>query len=156
MSPLRRVVVRWVAPLALAGAMGGAAVVSGPRSPTATPPSSVLGKQLVAGGGSDAAPFLVAGNVSGLAPGVTRPLHLRLSNPNQGGIAVETLHVAVSGSSAGCSADNLSVGAFAGPVLVPGGGEAQVSLPVTMRDSAPSTCQRATFPLTYEGSAVKA
>jgi hypothetical protein len=158
---LRRALrLRWMAPVAVGGALScaavGAAFHSGP-APRAESATSVLGGQVVKGNGDDssAASFVVSGDVAGLAPGVTRTLSLRLSNPNGSAISVEVLEVTVGDSATGCSAGTLRVGAFTGPVLVPGGGEAQASLPVTMAASAPSVCQGATFPLTYGGSAVK-
>ena len=94
--------------------------------------------------------------VEGLAPGVTRTLFLKLSNPNNGDISVQSLTVAVGDSSKTCTGANVRVGALTGPVFVPGRGTAQVTLPVTMLGTAPGACQGATFPLTYGGSAVKA
>ena len=152
---------RWMAPVAVGGALSAAAVGAAFR-PGAAPrpkvPTSVLGGQVVRGNGDDgsAESFVVSGDVAGLAPGVTRTLSLRLSNPNRDAISVEALVVTVGDSSTGCSGDTLQVGALAGPVLVPGSGEAGASLPVTMASSAPSVCQGATFRLTYGGSAVKA
>lgn len=152
---------RWTASLVVGGAVISAAVGvalhSGP-APRPRIPTSVLGGQVVRGSGDDgtAESFVVSGDVAGLAPGVTRPLFLRLSNPNRAAISVEALLVTVGDSPGGCSAHTLRVGGLAGPVLVPGGGEAQASLPVTMAASAPSVCEDATFPLTYGGSAVKA
>jgi len=148
----------WLAPLALTGAVGSVAVAHTLRSElNPEPPASVLGGQVVKGDAGDEAArsFVVSGDVNGLAPGVTRPLQLRLGNPNGADIAVQSLQVTVGDSGAGCGGDALHVGPFSGPVLVPGHGEAQISLPVTMAGSASSTCQGATFPLTYGGSAVK-
>jgi hypothetical protein len=150
-------VVRWLVSLALTAAAGSAAaavIFHSPSSPE--PPASVLGGQLVKPDHANAAPFVVSGDVTDLAPGVTRPLQLRLTNPNDDGIAVQTLQVTVADSPTGCSGGSLQVGPFAGPLFVPGGGEARVSLPVTMATSAGTACQGATFPLTYGGSAEKA
>jgi len=123
-------------------------------------PSSVLGRQVVrsdsAGGDTAGLPFVVSGDVADLAPGVTRPLAVRLANPNDADISVQALQVTVGDSTGGCSGDSLRVGAFAGPVFVPRRGAAQVSLPVTMAPSASPACEGATFRLTYSGSAVKA
>lgn len=151
---------RWMAPLAVGGAVASAAVGAALRSepPRAGIPTSVLGGQVVRGGGDagSAESFVVAGDVAGLTPGVTRTLSLRLSNPNHDAISVEAIVVTVGDSATGCSGATLRVGPLTGPVLVPGGGEAAASVPVTMAASAPSACQGATFPLTYGGSAVKA
>lgn len=152
---------RWMAPLVVGGAVASAAVGAALRAgsgPRPKFPTSVLGGQVVRGSGDDgtAESFVVSGDVAGLAPGLTRTLSVRLSNPNRAAISVEALVVTVGDSPTGCSGDTLQVGALGGPVLVPAGGEAQASLPVTMAASAPSVCQDATFPLTYGGSAVKA
>jgi len=158
---LRRALrLRWMAPLAVGGALSAAAVGAAFRSgpaPRAGAPTSVLGGQVVRGNDDDgsARSFVVSGDVAGLAPGVTRTLSVRLSNPNASAISVEALAVTVGASGTGCPGTTLQVGDFAGPVLVPGGGEARTSLPVTMAVSAPPGCQGATFPLTYGGTAVK-
>jgi len=137
------------------------ALALGPLSgPGPGRPSSVLGRQVVRsdGAGADPAglPFVVSGDVGDLAPGVTRPLAVRLANPNDADISVEALQVTVGDGTGGCSGATLQVAAFTGPVFVPRHGAAQVSLPVTMAGSASSVCQGATFGLTYSGSAVKA
>lgn len=142
---------------AVCGGTATAAVVHA-RSSDPKVPTSVLGRQLVNNNGDDPAaqPFLVSGDVDGLAPGVTRTLSLQLSNPNSGEISVQSLTVTVGDGHGGCAGSNVHVGPWSGPVFVPGRGTAQVSLPLTMLDSAPGACQGATFPLTYGGSAVKA
>ena len=151
---------RWLRPITLVGMAGTAAVAAAAHFVTGSPerPASVLGGQFVKGddAGEAAAAFVVSGDVSDLAPGVTRQLRLRLTNPNHSGIAVQTLEVIVGDSPSGCSGANLGVGALPAYVFVPGGGEAQVSLPVTMSASASSICEGTTFPLTYGGSAVNA
>jgi hypothetical protein len=118
----------------------------------------VLGGQLVKGDDDKLAArsFVVSGDVTDLAPGVTRPLRLRLTIPNHTDISVEAVQVTVGDSSTGCSGGTLRVAALPGPVFVPRLGEAAVTLGVTMSASASSVCDGATFPLTYGGSAVKA
>ena len=146
-------------PTLVLGSAAVAAVLNAQAGPQV--PASVLGTQIVnsngnAGNGNDAKSFVVSGDVEGLAPGVTRTLFLKLSNPNNGDISVQSLTVAVGDSSKTCTGANVRVGALTGPVFVPGRGTAQVTLPVTMLGTAPGACQGATFPLTYGGSAVKA
>lgn len=160
MSPDHRRRIRRLIPIVVIGALGSAAAAYALRP--AGSPTAVLGSQLVNGnngnGNADEAArsFLVAGDVEGLAPGVTRSLSLLLSNPNTTAISVEKLSVSVGNSGTGCAGTNLRVGAFGAPVLIPSRGSAQVSLPVTMLGTAPAACEGATFPLTYNGSAVKA
>ena len=74
-----------------AGVLGSAGVAaalnlaSGPKTPT-----SVLGSQVVNGNsnGDGSKSFLVSGDVDGLAPGVTRTLLVKLSNPKRADISV--------------------------------------------------------------------
>jgi hypothetical protein len=150
--------VRWLRPLALVGAAGTAAAAVVQSASAPEPRASVLGSQLVKG--DDDKPgsrsFLVSGNVTELGPGVTRPLRLRLTNPNHSDITVEAVQVSVGDSSTGCSGGSLLVANLPGPVFVPRLGEAGVTLGVTMSASASSICDGASFPLTYSGSAVKA
>ena len=154
---------RWLRPLTIVGAAGTVAgtaavvaVVQSARAPE--PRSSVLGRQLVRGDDDNpaASSFVVSGDVTDLAPGVTRPLRLRLTNPNPSDISVEAVQVTVGDSSTGCSGGTLRVATLPGPVFVPRLGEAGVTLGITMSASASSICEGATFPLTYGGSAVKA
>lgn len=161
--PLRHLsLLRWLRPLTLVGAAGTVAgtaavvaIVQSARTPE--PPASVLGGQVVRGDDKPAArSFVVSGDVTDLAPGVSRPLRLRLTNPNDSDISVEAVQVTVGDSSTGCSGGTLRIAALPGPVFVPRLGEAGVTLGVTMSASASSVCEGATFPLTYGGSAVKA
>jgi hypothetical protein len=154
---------RWLRPVTLVGAAGTVAgtaavvaVVQSARTPKPQP--SVLGSQLVKGDDDQpgARSFFVSGDVTDLAPGVTRPLRLRLTNPNQSDISVETVQVTVGDSPNGCSGGTLRVAALPGPVFVPRLSEAGITLGVTMSASASSICEGATFPLTSGGSAVKA
>jgi len=154
---------RWLRPLTLVGAAGTvagtAAVVAVVQSAhTPEPRTSVLGRQLVKAPDDNPAArsFGVSGDVADLAPGVTRPLRLRLTNPNDSDISLEAVQVTVGDGSTGCSGGTLRVAALPGPVFVPRLGEAGVTLGVTMSASAASICEGATFPLTYGGSAVKA
>lgn len=165
MSPRLRRRLRWLIPLTLiTGVLGSAAIAAAVRGPASESPTSVLGGQLVNGNNGNgngkadeaAKSFVVSGNVDGLGPGVTRPLALRLQNPNNTAIYVESVVVTVGNSSTGCTGSNLRVGALPARVFVLGRGSAQASLPVTMLGSAPAACEGATFPLTYGGSAVKA
>ena len=154
---------RWLRPVTLVGAAGTVAgtaavvaVVQSARAPEPGP--SVLGRQMVKGETDEPAArsFLVSGDVTDLAPGVTRPLRILLTNPNDSDISVEAVEVTVGDSGNGCSGGTLSVAALPGPVFVPRLSEAGVTLGVTMSASASSICEGATFPLTYGGSAVKA
>lgn len=114
-------------------------------------------------------PFSVSGNAAGaLAPGVTQPLAVTVTNPNAVAIEVTSLTVGVaSGSSnAGCDGPgNLQVTqaniSSANPLAVPASGH--VTLPagavhapeVLMRDLPVNqdACKGAAFKFTYSGSA---
>jgi hypothetical protein len=114
-------------------------------------------------------PFTISGNVSGsLAPGVSKPLPLTISNPNSVPIYVTSLAVAVQPGStkAGCDGPTnlqLTQSGLSGTnaLTVPANG--QVTLPsgavsapqVLMRNLATNqdACKGATFSFSYSGGA---
>lgn len=113
-------------------------------------------------------PFGISGSVSGLVPGGTRVIALRLANPNSVPIHVTRVRVAVSAESSkpGCSsAANLVLYQATGistaaPMTVPAGGNVFVTTfprapKIGFRNlrSNQDACKRATFLLTYTGSA---
>jgi hypothetical protein len=109
------------------------------------------------GNGNGNAPFLITGQVTGLAPGVTRPLQLTLQNTQNFDIIVKTVTVTVGNSDRdGCSASNATATGFTGSLTVPKNGTAVLSsLSVRMIADPANACQGARFPLTYTGTAVK-
>jgi hypothetical protein len=139
-------------------AVDAAGNTSRPASYSWTVGNSVGGKE-----------FTIGGDLAGpLAPGVSRPLSLTVTNPNSVAIEVTVLTAAVaSGSSKpGCDGpSNLQVTqsdvSTANPLTVPA--NAHVTLPsgsvhapeVLMRDLATNqdACKNATFAFTYSGSA---
>jgi hypothetical protein len=120
----------------------------------------VLGEKLAgngkdSGGGNDKKDFTIAGQVTGLYPGATRPLVLTLTNANNFAIRVSTLTVRVAHLS-GCAGANLEVAPYpAGSVVIPGNGTATTTLGVHMAADPPDACKDRTFDLTYSGTAVK-
>ncbi len=114
-------------------------------------------------------PFAVAGNAAGpLAPGVSQPLAITVTNPNSVAIEVTSLSTAVAAGSTkpGCDGPtNLQVTqssvSSSNPLAIPANG--QVSLPassvsapsVLMRDLSTNqdACKGASFTFTYSGSA---
>jgi hypothetical protein len=100
--------------------------------------------------------FTIAGDDSGLYPGASKQLVLVVSNPQHFAIVVTSIQTTVGNASQTCSGSYLSVGAFSGQLQVADGGQASVTVTVTLSHAAPDACQGAIFPLTYHGSAVKA
>ena len=134
----------------------------GSGSTGGTPPST---DQPAAGGEVS---FRVSGDVTGLAPGVTRTITLTVTNPNTVPIYVTMLEVAIAGDSkpSGCSSSaNVVVHQATGitsaaPLTIPAGGTVEVSTfprapRITFRNLASSqdACRNKTFALTYTGSA---
>lgn len=123
------------------------------------------GGQVIPVGGLD---FSIAGQAGGLAPGVSTPIRLTLTNPNSMPISVTILTVAVAPDStpAGCSsATNIRLTqasvSEANPIVVPARGRVTLStaprapqitllnLPNVNQD----VCKNKTFALTFSGSA---
>ena len=112
-------------------------------------------------------PFAISGSVSGLVPGATKVIVLRLANPNSVPIHVTRVTVAVSAESSkpGCSSANLVLYQATGissaaPVTVPArGGVTVTTFPrapkIGFRNlrSNQDACKNATFGLVYTGSA---
>jgi hypothetical protein len=118
-------------------------------------------------------PFTISGNLSGqLAPGVSQPLNLMLTNPNNQAIAISNLTVTVQSvtraASAGtrpCGVSDYAVTQYSGPypLSVPANGSASLSSvgvaaelrpQVKMIDTATNQdgCKGATLNLAYSGS----
>lgn len=114
-------------------------------------------------------PFVISGNVSGtLAPGSpSNPISLTLRNPNNQPIAVASLTVTVTGTSAGpaCGTSNFGVAQYQGayPLMIDAGqtvsltqlGVAIADLPHVRLIDLPSNqdaCERVTVYLSYTGT----
>jgi len=114
-------------------------------------------------------PFVIEGNLTGeLAPGVSSPLHLTITNPNGVAITITSVHVAVQPGStkAGCDgpantqvtqsnlseSNTLKVAAKGGKVTLPSG---TVTAPeVLMKNLATNqdACKGASFTFSYSGN----
>jgi hypothetical protein len=109
------------------------------------------------GGGSSgpltASPFAIAGQVTGLYPGVTLPLKLTITNHQAFAITVTSMTTTVSNASKPCHAANVSVTSFAGNLPIAAKKKATMTLEVTMLESAPNACQSQRFPFHYAGLA---
>jgi hypothetical protein len=116
-------------------------------------PQLVPGAQHTAPGTNAAGPsvssFSISGNVSGLYPGVTRPLVLKVANPQKVAITVTSIKTAVSTASATCVAANVKVSSFSGQLHIAAGAKTQVTVQVTMSHGAPNSCQGAVFQFHY-------
>ncbi len=102
------------------------------------------------------------GRASALYPGATGSRGIRLSNPENFTILVQTLTATVGkpadakGKPAtACPASAVRVDALPASVAVPGNGTADLTLVTHMFAGAPDACRNLTFPLTYTGTAVK-
>jgi hypothetical protein len=100
--------------------------------------------------------FSIAGKVSGLFPGKTLPLVLTLGNPNKLTITVTTVTTAVTNATSTCVATNVSVTGFSGHLAIAAGKTGTVTVKVTMKTSAPNSCEGKSFPFHYTGSATEA
>jgi hypothetical protein len=108
--------------------------------------------------------FSISGSVSQLVPGVTAQMAITIGNPNGWPIHVLTIDTAVgSPNTANCPAASLNVAGYSytsGPgITAPGKGTTTMTLPVRLVDSTTMNqngCPRATFPLTFSGTAEKA
>jgi len=119
-------------------------------------------------------PFTISGTLSGLlAPGISRPLDLTLSNPNKKSLSVTNLTVTVQSvmrtsyavaHSLPCTSADYAVTQYSGPypLTVPGSGSASLSS-LGVSSSAPKIkmldtttnqdgCKSATLTLAYSGS----
>jgi hypothetical protein len=99
--------------------------------------------------------FSVSGRVTGLYPGRTRAVSLRVANRHRVAILVTSLTARVRDGRAGCPARSLLVVPFRGAVRVAPRRRARIGVLVRMRRSAPDACQGASFPLRFRGRAVR-
>jgi len=113
----------------------------------------------------DSAAFEVSGQVGGLAPGITKPILLRLHNPNQDAISVTSITVEIAADSTppGCkSGSNVALEQADtitedDPVVVPGQGTVVLSPgrapTITLRNQLRNqdVCKGKSFELTYSG-----
>ncbi|MDT7570525.1 MAG: hypothetical protein QOE05_699 [Actinomycetota bacterium] len=90
----------------------------------------------------------ICGSFDGLRNGVPAGLTLTLNNPADAASTVRSVTVRVTAASDGCPADALSTGTWAGALVVPASGAANVRVPVTLHD-ATGRCANATWQLAY-------
>jgi hypothetical protein len=99
--------------------------------------------------------LVLSGHVSGLFPGSTRPLVLRIRNRNAFAVRVVSTRVVVRDASSRCRSSNLRVSRFRGSLRVRARQTGTLRLLVQMTPAAPNACQRAVFPLTLTARAVR-
>lgn len=110
--------------------------------------------RLVAGTG-----FTITGSVSHLAPGAPGQLTLLVTNPKT--VAISVRHLAVTpGSPApqSCAFTNLDLSqavydSATGFAVAPNNGTATHDFTISLKSTAPDSCQGVTFPLNYAGTA---
>jgi hypothetical protein len=107
------------------------------------------------GGAAGRGPFQINGNLGPVYPLVESSLTLTIENPANFEILVTELTVTVGDASMDCLAANLQIDPVAVPFTVPRSGERLVVTSARLVDDAADACQRAVFPLAYEGSATK-
>jgi hypothetical protein len=149
-------------------------VASGPDPGGTTRYAYAMTELVIATSSGSSSPFTISGSVSGLAPGVSVPLNLTLSNPNKKALAVTGLGVTIQGvtRTSDATAHNLPCGPtdyavtqYGGPypLTVPAKGSASLSglgVPssawprVTMLDRPTNQdgCKGASLTLAYSGS----
>ncbi|RSD09555.1 hypothetical protein [Amycolatopsis eburnea] len=104
----------------------------------------------------------VPGRATALFPGATGTRWIRLGNTENFPIVVQAVTTVVGApvdgrgrAVPGCPASAVRVDALAAPVPVPRNGTADAALTTHMLPGAPAACRALTFPLTYNGTAVK-
>ena len=101
--------------------------------------------------------FSIVGVVTDLYPGALKPLTLTVSNSENQDLKVTSINVTVGNSNqAGCLASNVVATSFSGAFVIAKHTSVTRQLPVRMIASPAASCQGATFPLQYDGTAVKA
>ena len=98
--------------------------------------------------------FTVKGKVKGLYPGSSKPLKLRLTNPNDAPIAVKLVTVKVRSTTASCPSSAIKATKFKGNKRIGAHRTAKVKVKIRMKATTPDACQGAKFRLIYGGKAI--
>jgi hypothetical protein len=144
-------------------------LVGSGRDPGGTTRYAYASVQLVVD--SSTRPFTISGGLTGLAPGVSRPLDLTLTNPNKKALSVSNLGVTIdhvtraAGATLPCDPSDYAVVQYTGPypLTVPANGSASLSglgvassawPRITMLDRPVNQdgCKGATLTLAYTGA----
>jgi hypothetical protein len=108
-------------------------------------------------GPSKAAPkrFSITGHADGLMPGRRSPLPVKIRNPWSWPIRVTYVSAYIEASGRPCPVRNVQVQRFKGSFLVRRRSTRVLALNAGLRANAPTTCEGATFALTFSGTAVR-
>lgn len=112
-------------------------------------------------------PFTISGDVGALAPGVSRPIDLKLANTNKGVISVTNLTVSLTSTNkSSCLASNFTVKQYSGsyPISVPPNASTTLAATqasglwpaitmVNSSDNNQDSCKGVSLSLSYSGSA---
>lgn len=98
--------------------------------------------------------FTVKGKVKGLYPGSSKPLKLRLTNPNDAPITVKLVTVKVRSTAVSCPSSAVKATKFKGNKRIGAHRTAKIKVKIRMKATTPDACQGAKFRLIYRGKAV--
>ncbi len=98
--------------------------------------------------------FTVKGKVKGLYPGSSKPLKLRLTNPNDAAIAVKLVTVKVRSTTVSCPSSAIKATKFKGNKRIGAHRTAKIKVKIRMKAATPDACQGAKFRLIYGGKAI--
>jgi hypothetical protein len=98
--------------------------------------------------------FVVKGKVKGLYPGSSKPLKLRVTNPNDGPITVKLVTVKVRSTTVACPSSAVKATKFKGNKRVGAHRTTKIKVKIRMKATTPDTCQGARFRLIYGGKAI--
>jgi len=134
------------------GTATGTGTVNSAKAPGASPKPK-----------EDKGVFTIAGSVTALTPGSSKPLTVTITNPNGYAIDVTSITTSVGAPNPSCPGVTLTVAPYtwtSGPaVTAPGKGSTTMNLTATYVDSLTtdtSACKAVTFPLSFTGTAEKA
>ena len=98
--------------------------------------------------------FTVKGKVKGLYPGSSKPLKLRLTNPNDAPISVKLVTVKARSTTISCPSSAVKATKFKGSKRIGAHRTAKIKVRIRMKATTPDACQGAKFRLIYGGKAV--
>ena len=94
-------------------------------------------------------PVKVTGDISGLSPGMTASMPIRVRNLTDGPIRLRWVRTNVRQADVDCDPANLHVEQITPRVRIPARGSIDLLVPVTLDRDAGDFCQSARFPLRY-------
>jgi hypothetical protein len=100
--------------------------------------------------------FKIRGNVTGLYPGLTKPMRLTVTNPNPFSIRLTRVRVRVLSPTVGCTGSAIKVRPYVGHKKIGPHRRARVTTSVRVMPTIADACQGTRFRLQYSGKAGKA